>query len=91
MSKQNSSNRRAEPVKIGLGTPRESLRLAGAPEARRLVTTKTTVDYTEAMLKFAHAKIEQLQRLNLNGYIAYNKDQVYLNPHPKELMLRNHV
>jgi uncharacterized protein YbgA (DUF1722 family) len=23
--------------------------------------------------------------------IAYVRDQVYLNPHPKELMLRNHV
>jgi uncharacterized protein YbgA (DUF1722 family) len=23
--------------------------------------------------------------------IAYIRDQVYLNPHPKELMLRNHV
>jgi len=23
--------------------------------------------------------------------VAYLKDQVYLNPHPKELMLRNHV
>jgi uncharacterized protein YbgA (DUF1722 family) len=23
--------------------------------------------------------------------ISYIKDQIYLNPHPKELMLRNHV
>jgi uncharacterized protein YbgA (DUF1722 family) len=23
--------------------------------------------------------------------IEYLKDQIYLNPHPKELMLRNHV
>ena len=23
--------------------------------------------------------------------VAYIRDQVYLNPHPKELMLRNHV
>lgn len=28
----------------------------------------------------------------LNKYdIIYIRDQVYLNPHPKELMLRNHV
>ncbi len=56
-------------VEIGLGTPRESLHLAGDPAAPRLVTTKTNRDYTDAMLKFAHAKIEQLQRLKLNGYI----------------------
>jgi uncharacterized protein YbgA (DUF1722 family) len=24
-------------------------------------------------------------------YVPYLKDQIYLNPHPKELMLRNHV
>lgn len=23
--------------------------------------------------------------------VSYIRDQVYLNPHPKELMLRNHV
>jgi uncharacterized protein YbgA (DUF1722 family) len=23
--------------------------------------------------------------------VGYVRDQVYLNPHPKELMLRNHV
>ena len=23
--------------------------------------------------------------------VAYLRDQIYLNPHPKELMLRNHV
>ncbi|MGH7598344.1 MAG: DUF523 and DUF1722 domain-containing protein [bacterium] len=56
-------------VEIGLGTPRESLHLAGDPEAPRLVTTKTNRDYTDAMLKFAHAKMEQLRRLHLNGYI----------------------
>ena len=56
-------------VEIGLGTPRESLHLAGDPAAPRLVTTKTHQDHTAAMLKFAQAKIEQLKRLQLNGYI----------------------
>lgn len=56
-------------VEIGLGTPRESLRLIGDPEAPRLITTKTGADHTAAMLKFSHARIEQLQRLKLNGYI----------------------
>jgi uncharacterized protein YbgA (DUF1722 family)/uncharacterized protein YbbK (DUF523 family) len=56
-------------VDIGLGTPRESLHLIGNPEAPRMVTTKTNVDYTDAMLKYAHAKVEQLKKLHLNGYI----------------------
>jgi uncharacterized protein YbgA (DUF1722 family)/uncharacterized protein YbbK (DUF523 family) len=56
-------------VDIGLGTPRESLHLIGTPEAPRMVTTKTNVDYTDTMLKYAHAKVEQLKKLHLNGYI----------------------
>jgi uncharacterized protein YbgA (DUF1722 family)/uncharacterized protein YbbK (DUF523 family) len=56
-------------VDIGLGTPRESLHLIGTPEALRMVTTKTNVDYTDTMLKYAHAKVEQLKKLHLNGYI----------------------
>ena len=31
-------------------------------------------------------------RLNRAGFdVSYIREQVYLNPHPKELMLRNHV
>lgn len=56
-------------VEIGLGTPRESLHLTGDPTAPRLVTTKTHQDHTAAMLKFSSTKIEQLKRLQLNGYI----------------------
>jgi uncharacterized protein YbgA (DUF1722 family)/uncharacterized protein YbbK (DUF523 family) len=56
-------------VEIGLGTPRESLHLAGDFQTPRLVTTKTNQDHTAAILKFAQAKIEQLKRLQLNGYI----------------------
>jgi uncharacterized protein YbgA (DUF1722 family)/uncharacterized protein YbbK (DUF523 family) len=56
-------------VEIGLGTPRESLHLAGDPAAPRMVTTKTNRDHTEAMLKFSQAKTEQLKSLQLNGYI----------------------
>ncbi len=56
-------------VEIGLGTPRESLHLAGDAQAPRLVTTKTNQDHTVTMLKFAQAKIEQLKPLQLNGYI----------------------
>ena len=38
---------------IGLGTPRESLRLVGTPDVPHLVTIHGQHDYTEAMQRFA--------------------------------------
>ncbi|MDZ7269267.1 MAG: DUF1722 domain-containing protein [candidate division KSB1 bacterium] len=56
-------------MEIGLGAPRESLHLIGKPEAPRLVTTKTGRDYTETMLAYARAKVAQLEKLELHGYL----------------------
>lgn len=56
-------------VEIGLGTPREPIRLTGSAAAPRLVTVKTNTDLTGRMESYALAKIEQLKHYNLNGYI----------------------
>lgn len=56
-------------MEIGLGAPRESMHLLGRPEAPRLVTTKTKRDYTETMLAYARAKVAQLEKLGLHGYL----------------------
>lgn len=56
-------------MEIGLGAPRESLRLIGRAEAARLVASKTERDYTEMMSSYARAKVAQLEHLSLNGYI----------------------
>lgn len=56
-------------MEIGLGAPRESLHLLGRPEAPLLVTTKTERDYTETMLAYARAKVAQLEKLGLHGYL----------------------
>lgn len=56
-------------VEIGLGTPRESLRLIGTPEAPRLVAPKSGSDHTESMRGWSGKRLEELAALNLHGYV----------------------
>lgn len=56
-------------VEIGLGTPRESIRLVGDPEAPRLVAPKSGADHTEKMQAWSRERLEQLAALNLQGYV----------------------
>jgi uncharacterized protein YbgA (DUF1722 family)/uncharacterized protein YbbK (DUF523 family) len=60
-------------VELGLGVPRETLRLVGDPEAPRLVTARSGVDHTEAMLAWARHRVEALRGLDLDGYILKSK------------------
>jgi uncharacterized protein YbgA (DUF1722 family)/uncharacterized protein YbbK (DUF523 family) len=57
-------------MELGLGTPRESLRLIGTPAAPRLVTTRSQHDHTEAMQRYAAERLRALARLDLHGYIV---------------------
>ncbi len=56
-------------MEIGLGTPRESLRLIGDTTAPRLIAPKSQSDYTETMQQFANDRLAQLEDLELHGYI----------------------
>lgn len=56
-------------VDIGLGTPRESIRLVGTTNAPRLFAPKSGRDLTEKMRAYAQHKIAQLKRMDLDGYI----------------------
>lgn len=56
-------------VEIGLGTPRESLRLVGSAEGICLVAQKSGADHTEAMKNWAVRRLQQLQAMELRGYI----------------------
>lgn len=56
-------------VEIGLGTPRETLRLVRAPRGMRLVEPATGRDRTGAMRAYAAAKVRALARLDLSGYV----------------------
>ncbi len=60
-------------IEIGLGVPRETLRLVGDPTAPRLVTGKTGVDHTERMQAWARGRVDALRRLDLDGYILKSR------------------
>ncbi|MCA9519469.1 MAG: DUF523 and DUF1722 domain-containing protein [Myxococcales bacterium] len=57
-------------VEIGLGVPRETLRLVGqSGSPRRLVAPKSGSDHTETMVSYAKRRVDELERLELCGYI----------------------
>ncbi len=59
-------------VEMGLGIPRDNLRLVGSVSSPRLITQKTGADQTAEMQLFAARRIEQLARHDLHGYILKN-------------------
>jgi len=56
-------------AELGLGTPREPMRLVGDLQAPRLVTITTGIDHTDAMNRFARQRVRQLEALDLSGYV----------------------
>ncbi|MDF7799214.1 DUF523 and DUF1722 domain-containing protein [Pontiellaceae bacterium B1224] len=58
---------------LGLGVPRESMRLEGDPENPRLITNKTKRDLTEPMLAWCDKRVHELDKENLCGFIFKSK------------------
>ena len=56
-------------VELGLGTPRDSLRLVRGDDAIRLVNKKTNEDISGSMRAWAAKRAERLAKQNLSGYI----------------------
>jgi len=56
-------------VEVGMGVPRETVRLMGSVDEPRLVAEKSAQDWTEAMQRFAALRIKKLAELNLSGYV----------------------
>ena len=56
-------------VELGLGTPREPIRLEGSVEAHRLVGTKSKDDHTGPMARYAKTRARQLVDEALCGYV----------------------
>src|SRR4051812_16084605 len=57
-------------VEMGLGTPRETLRLIrGAQGALRMVTTRTGIDHTDGMNSWARGRLDELAHEDLSGYV----------------------
>ena len=60
-------------VEVGMGVPREAVRLVGTPQAPRMVGVRSGTDHTEAMRRFSTARVRALAALDLSGYV-FKKD-----------------
>jgi uncharacterized protein YbgA (DUF1722 family)/uncharacterized protein YbbK (DUF523 family) len=56
-------------VELGLGTPRETLRLVRSGDELRMITTRTGIDHTEAMNRWARKRVGELADEDLCGYV----------------------
>jgi uncharacterized protein YbgA (DUF1722 family)/uncharacterized protein YbbK (DUF523 family) len=56
-------------VEVGMGIPRETLRLVNVAGDTRMITTRTSVDHTDAMRAYAVRRTKQLAAMDLRGYV----------------------
>ncbi len=56
-------------VEIGLGIPREAMRLVGELNHPRLLTIRSRIDHTERMTEWAKGRVKELEKENLCGFI----------------------
>ncbi len=56
-------------AELGLGTPREPIRLERGVSGLRLLGVRSRVDHTDSMTRFADARLDALEREDLAGYI----------------------
>jgi uncharacterized protein YbgA (DUF1722 family)/uncharacterized protein YbbK (DUF523 family) len=56
-------------MEVGMGVPREPIRLVGDAAAPRLLGVTSGTDHTERMNDFARRRVEALRRQGLSGYV----------------------
>ena len=56
-------------VEVGLGIPREAMRLVGDLNHPRLLTIRSRIDHTERMAAWAQERVRELEKENLCGFI----------------------
>ena len=56
-------------VEVGMGVPRETLRLVKVGGDTRMITTRTGIDHTDGMRAFAARRTRELLALDLRGYV----------------------
>ena len=56
-------------LEVGMGLPREPIRLVRSGDGIRLVGVKSATDHTESMARYSARRAEMLARENLDGYI----------------------
>jgi uncharacterized protein YbgA (DUF1722 family)/uncharacterized protein YbbK (DUF523 family) len=57
-------------AELGLGVPREPIRLVGLSAAPRLVAERSGRDHTEAMQRYAEGRVRELAKLDLDGWVT---------------------
>ena len=57
-------------LELGLGVPRESIRLVGLTQAPRLVAERSGADHTDAMRAYAEKRVARLIEEDLSGYVT---------------------
>jgi uncharacterized protein YbbK (DUF523 family) len=60
-------------VEVGLGVPRDPIRLAGHADAPRLVVETTGEDITTRMRRYAVSRARALAALGLDGYVLKSR------------------
>ncbi|MEO6162736.1 MAG: DUF523 and DUF1722 domain-containing protein [Candidatus Binatia bacterium] len=56
-------------VEVGMGVPRETVRLVGTPSHPRMIAEKSGKDWTEAMHRFAAKRVRDIAGKHLAGYV----------------------
>jgi len=56
-------------VEVGMGVPRETVRLVGTPTDPRMIAEKSGKDWTEAMHRFAAKRVRDIADQHLSGYV----------------------
>lgn len=57
-------------LEVGMGVPREPVRLVGPSASPRMIAERSGKDHTEAMLRFSEARVKELEGLDLCGYVT---------------------
>lgn len=56
-------------LEVGMGVPREAVRLVGSPQEPRMIAERSGMDWTDAMNSFAVKRSADLAGFDLSGYI----------------------
>jgi uncharacterized protein YbbK (DUF523 family) len=56
-------------LEVGMGVPRESVRLVGSQESPHMVGTKSNTDWTDRMVRFSEQRVRQPKKLRLRNHV----------------------
>ena len=57
-------------LEVGMGVPRESVRLVGTKDEPKMIAKRSGKDWTAAMNSYADKRVKSLKALELAGYVS---------------------